>query len=234
MSFSVIIPVYNEEEILERNIKRLINLLDKRKEKYEILVIDNGSTDKTYEIGKKLEEKFRGKVRFFHIPKKGVGLAFKKAVENALFEKLISVDVDLTIDLNFIPECLKLLEENSIVIGSKKVGKDSRSIVRKFISDTFIFMTRCLLRLKFSDYSIGAKGYIKSDIVNYLNYVDRGSFYVIPLTYFVKRKGKNIKEIPVVCFDKRKSRFNLLHEIFYRFKNLIIFWLKVKCLKSIR
>ena len=163
---SILIPVYNEEKIIVKNVKRLVNFLDELKVPYEILICDNGSTDKTPMLGKMLAFNFPKKVRFLSVrEKKSVGCAFKKMVNEASYENLISLDADLSINYRyFIPRCFKLLKDNAMVIGSKKIGSEERKFYRKLMSNVFIFLTRALLGLKYSDFSIGAKGYRKSVI----------------------------------------------------------------------
>ena len=75
--------------------------------------------------------------------------------------------------------------------------------------------------MPYKDYSMAAKAYKKEAIINHIEKVDYGTSYVIDLIYFAKKDKKKIIEIPVSCFDKRKSKFNILHESLYRLKNLI-------------
>ncbi len=229
--FSVIIPVYNEEEIITQNIKKLIDFLDGLDgldKQYEIIICSNGSTDSTDEKGKRLEKEFPKKVKFLSIPKRGVGLAFKEGIKNAAYNNIISIDVDLTTDIRFIPEALEMLEEYHIVIGSKKVGKQHRSFFRVLLSGGFIFLVRILLGMGFQDYSIGSKAYKKDVIERWIRDIDHGSSYVIEIVYRAKESGYRIVEIPVFCEDTRKSKFNLKSEIFYRFKNLLKLFYNVR------
>lgn len=224
-NLSILIPVYNEEEILEKNVMKLVKFLDENFSNYEVIICSNGSNDKTNEIGRDLSHIYQGKVKFLSIDRRGVGLAFKEMVSNAKNEKLISLDMDLSIDMSFILECEKLLDSYDIVIGSKQLGKQNRRFYRKFISDCFITMVNSLLDLEFGDYSIAAKGYRKSKILKYLNRVDHGSFYVIDIIFHGKKDNLKLVEVPVLCEDKRKSKFNLYEEILYRFKNLLKLWI---------
>ncbi|MFH0862084.1 MAG: glycosyltransferase family 2 protein [Candidatus Altiarchaeota archaeon] len=224
--YSVLIPVYNEADILEAKLRELSAYLDMACPDYEIIVCSNGSTDRTDEIGRGLREP---RIRFISIPDRGVGRAFKRMVAEAKTAKLVSIDVDLTSDLNFIPQCVKLLDEFNIVIGSKNKGVQDRKWYRLFISGVFIALVRALLGLGHDDYSIGTKGWRRSDILGYVDGIDYGSSYVIELVYFVEKKdGKKVAETPVNCNDKRPSKFNLVHEIFYRFRNLVALWWRVK------
>ena len=220
-AFTIIIPVYNEEKILKDSIIKLLKYLKHIKSaRYEIIVIDNSSTDTTRELGEVLDG-----IKFISIPKRGVGLAFKKGVENASYENIISLDADLSIDLDFILRAIYLLENNTIVIGSKQVGEQKRTIFRKFLSSGFIFLTRKLLKLTYSDFSIGAKAYKTDFIKRHIDKIDRHTAYITRLIYYAKKENKKIAEIPVNCTDTRKSKFNLSYEVLYRFYNLIKLWL---------
>lgn len=233
-NFSIIIPVYNEEKIIVKNTKRLVKFLNKLRTPYEIVICDNGSSDRTAEKGEMLQRRFPKKIKFIRVPERGVGNAFKKAVLAASYNNLISIDIDLAIDLDFIPKCLALLRRYSIVLGSKSIGTQQRPMYRKILSNGFIFLVRVMLGLKYADYSIGAKGYRKNDIIDFVQNgeVDYGSFYVTSLSYHIIRSNKKVIEIPVVCNDTRRSRFNLLEEVGYRFKKLLKFWFKERIAKE--
>ncbi len=217
--FSIVIPVYNEEEIIESNVKKLIKFLHSYND-YEIIIANNGSTDKTLDKAKKLSRKYK-QVKFVTISIKGAGLAFKMAAKKSKHNILISQDMDLSTDLSFIDKAVKLMRRYDIVIGSKKIGKQERSFFRKIPSNIFIFLTKLLLNLDYEDYSMAAKAYRKKHVLKHLNKIDDGTSYVIELIYFGKKDNKKIIEIPVNCSDKRKSKFNIINESIYRFKNLV-------------
>jgi len=223
---SILIPVYNEGEIILENTKRLIEYMDKLNLKYEVVIVNNGSTDETEAKGYLLQKLYPGKVKFFSLPERGVGLAFRKLVEEARGEYLISMDMDLSVELEFIPECIDYLKHNSVVVGSKQMGEQSRPWYRTLLSNGFITLTRFLLGLDFHDYSMAAKGYHRSYILPYLKNIDHGSSYVIEIIYYLHKAKHSIIEIPVFCRDTRPSKFNLWKEVLYRFKNLIKLWLR--------
>lgn len=218
--FTIIIPVYNEESIIVKNTEKLISFLKKNKITYEIIICNNGSTDNTLKLAKQLEKKHEN-IKVISVPEKGVGTVFKKAVKLVKYDNIISVDMDLSTDLNFIFTSIHLLKNYDIVVGSKKMGSQKRSVLRKIPSTIFIFLVKLLLNLPYKDYSMAAKAYKKEAIIKHIDKVDYGTSYVIDLIYFAKRDKRRIMEIPVKCIDKRKSKFNLLHESLYRLKNLI-------------
>lgn len=221
--FTIIIPVYNESSIIEQNIIKLINYLNNLDYPYEIILANNGSTDSTYKLALSLTKKHK-EVKLVSINKRGVGLAFKKAVLASKYNIIISQDMDLSTDLNFIPQSLKLLKNHDVIIGSKRMGSQERSFLRKFISNTYIKLTYLILGLNYKDYSMAAKSYKKDIILNCINNIDYGTGYVLEIIYYAKLNNKRIVEIPVACYDKRKSKFNLFNEIIYRF--FILFKIK--------
>jgi len=226
---SVIIPVYNEEAIIGRNVTRLVSYMSGLKLPYEIIISDNGSTDRTAEISRRLVVEHPNRVRLVALAKRGVGRAFKAAAGAARYDDIVSLDADLTIDFcKFVPECVRLLRSNSMVVGSKTVGSQRRPLVRKLMSWTYIFLARRLLGLGITDHSIGAKGYRRADVLPFMADVDAGSFYVTAFAYRMLKAGKRIAEVPVYCADSRPSKFSLPYEAIYRLGRLVLFWLREK------
>ena len=225
MNLTITIPVYNEEPIIVKNTEKLVRFLKAKKITHELILCNNGSTDNTLKLAKKLEKKHKN-IRVISISQKGVGTVFKKAVKMSKHNNIISVDMDLSTDLEFIPKALKLLQDYDIVVGSKKMGKQERSFFRTIPSTVFIFLVKLFLNLPYRDYSMAAKAYKREAIIKHIGRVDYGTSYVIDLIYFAKKDKKRILEIPVMCHDKRKSKFNIINESIYRFKNLVKIFLK--------
>jgi hypothetical protein len=141
------------------------------------------------------------------------------------YECLISLDMDLAVALRFVPEALRLLEEYDIVIGSKKLGVENRSLYRRLGSDFFVAYSR-MLGLPFDDYSLGAKAYRKSVLDAYRGAIGRGTFYVQHIIALAHRDGLKLKQIPVECMDNRRSRFNLCWEGLYKFWRISMLWIR--------
>lgn len=158
--FTIFIPVYNEEYLIVKNTERLIAYLNSLGAPYEVIIGSNGSTDKTIELGEGLQKRYNN-LKFFHINETGPGSALRKAVSMASYEHVISVDMDLSVDLNFIKMANVLLTDYDVVVGSKRMGAQKRSFIRKLASAMFIFCAMILLGLSFDDYSLAAKAYRK-------------------------------------------------------------------------
>lgn len=224
-AFTVFIPVYNEELIMEQNVKLLREYLDSLQTPYEIVIGSNGSTDKTVEIGERLQQAYPN-LKFVHTAERGVGNALRKAIPMMTHEHVISADMDLSVDLNFIKQSAKLLSDYDIVVGSKRMGSQERSMLRKVASASFIFCSMLLLRLSFDDYSLAAKAYKKKILLECADKIDPGTFYVIEILYHAGRRGYSAALIPAPCHDTRVSKFNLWNEGVYRFAKLFRLWWK--------
>ena len=216
---TVFIPVYNEESLLPSNTMRLIRFLSNLDIPYEILIGSNGSFDRTVTIVSGLSRECPG-LSWFHLPEKGVGAAFVEAVKRARYDRIVTVDMDLSIDLDFIEKSYYLLDDHDMVIGSKITGNQIRSWIRCAASNLFIQLAKRLLHMDFHDYSIAAKAYRKEFAMKYLDCMDRHTFYVVNIIFKASLNGNKLTEIPVSCVDLRESRFNLLHEGIYKFGNL--------------
>ncbi len=225
--FTVAIPVLNEEAILVPNTERLLAFLDSLDREFELIIGSNGSTDSTTALGVDLSRRFP-RVTFFHIPQRGVGLAFRQFVQRARYPLLVSIDMDLSVDLEFVRAALWLLETHDVVIGSKKLGKQKRSWMRKTGSDLFLRIARLFLGMTYEDYSIAAKAYRVETLKRYAACIDAGSSYVLEITYRVQRGGGRVVEIPVSCEDWRASKFNLVHEAVYKYGKLFRLWLRTR------
>ncbi|MBI4549441.1 MAG: glycosyltransferase family 2 protein [Candidatus Omnitrophica bacterium] len=217
---SVFIPVFNEAEILEKNTAGLVRYLDSKRYAFEIILGSNGSTDETCRIGEALARN-DARIKFFHLPQKGPGSAFREALPRFAHEAVVCLDMDLSTDLCFVDDALKLLDDYDIVVGSKIAGSQTRPLVRKLGSALFILLSRRLLGLEYRDYSIGGKAYRTPVLREFAGAIDEYTAYVLNILHRAKAAGKRIIEIGVRCVDNRRSRFNLFYEGRYKFSSLL-------------
>ena len=225
--FTVGIPVYNEEAILVSNTERLLAFCDGLGREYEIIIGSNGSTDSTTAIGADLSRRFQ-RVSFFHVPERGVGLAFRQFVQRARHPFLVSLDMDLSVDLSFVPTALDLLETHDIVVGSKKLGNQNRTLFRRLGSDSFLQAVKIVLGIAYEDYSIAAKAFRVQTLRRFVDRINQGSSYVLEICYFTHRTGGRVTQVPVSCEDWRASKFNLWREAWYKYRHLFGLWLRTR------
>jgi len=224
VEFSLGIPVWNEELILVQNMTRLCHYLEGLGV-YEIIIVSNGSTDRSAQLGHSLASE-NPHIRFFEIAQRDVAGAFRLMLREARSDFLISLDMDLSADLKFIDQALALLPSCDLVVGSKKKGDQHRRRLRKLGSDLYIRCANGLLKLGVEDYSMGAKGYRVPFFRGFYERLGKGTCYVVNCIYLARWNGGKIAEIPIACHDLRKSRFNLFYEGFHKFSHLTGLYLK--------
>lgn len=223
---TLLFPLYNEEGCLRESVETALAYLEERGLRAEVLLGSNGSTDGTCAVGACLEAEYPGVVRFFHLEERGVvGEVFLRAMEMAASNRLVSMDVDLSVHLDFIPRALALLDDHAVVVGSKQSGTQNRSLLRRFGSGAFIFCAQVLLKLPYDDYSIGAKAYDVRRVTGHLDGLSPDTNYVLDILHNCHGACLPVAVLPILCVDWRTSRFNLGLEALVRFSHLFRVWL---------
>ena len=151
---------YNEKE----NIKKLLENLNHLKIDIDILVIDDNSPDKTWEILQELEKNSNNLKVIVRKDKSGLDTAHKLAFEYAKnngYEKFISMDADLSHDPNEIPKMIDILNKSSFVIGSRYIegGKCEMSSHRLMLSIVGNKFIKKLLRIDCNEFTTSYRGF---------------------------------------------------------------------------
>src|SRR3989344_2329018 len=152
-SFSLIIPIYNEEEILETQVGKLMGEIERilPHADYEIVLVENGSLDRTYNKAYKLSKTY-SQIKLVRLDYSSYGQAFKEGLRYAKFDNVFQFDIDFW-GIEFIELSLLLLNRYDFVIGSKNLGnsEDRRPLVRKFTSKMLEFLLKFYFGVPFSD-----------------------------------------------------------------------------------
>lgn len=156
---SFFLPAYNEEENIEKSVMDVKTILEKIAQEYEVIIVDDGSKDKTGKIADGLSRKFRSKIKVVHHkPNRGYGGALKSGFEASRFEWVAFADSDGQFDYS---EIIKFIEEQKatgadLVLGIR--GQRADSMIRKLFTLVWSkILPRILLGLKVTDYSCGFK-----------------------------------------------------------------------------
>ncbi len=173
---SVVIPAYNEEEnigILYASVKKVLETLCK---KYEIVFVDDGSTDKTYDTLREIHQNDRA-LKVIKLRKNfGQTPALTAGIENAGGDIIITMDADLQNDPEDIPRLLEKMSEGyDIVSGWRKDRKD-RAITRKIPSKIANWLIGAITGVRIHDYGCTLKAYRNSIIKGMHLYSDMHRF----------------------------------------------------------
>jgi len=212
---TIVIPVYNEEAILFDAVTGLREHLAERGWSYEILIAENGSRDRTVQIGEELAQKYP-EVSFFSLGEPNYGKALKEGILRARGTFVICEEIDLC-DVDFHARALASLEasEADMVIGSKLLGgaEDDRPMIRHAASMFYTGLLRVTLGFKGTD-THGLKAFRRSALLDTVRacLVDKDVF-ASEFVIRAERGGIRIKEIPVRVVEKRPPSINLFKRV---------------------
>ncbi len=218
---SVIVPVYNEGECIQENSLMLVSYLRSILSSFEVILVENGSIDDTLSKAKSLSSKLP-EVRCFSLPEPCLGEALKTGMQNATYDKVIYFPIDLSINLDFIRECVPLLDSYHIVTGSKRMSeaRDVRPLRRRVASRGYHFLVRTLFRTDITD-STCVKGYQRDVALELMNHIPSDSMiYETELLLEAEKEGLRVHQIPVTVTDPRKGRQPLGSKVFTKFQGL--------------
>lgn len=234
MKLSIVIPIYNEETILEQEVERLITDMKARSyREYELLLVENGSHDRTHAIADELAKRFE-EIRVFHLRDAGYGPAMKHGLLQAQGEFVVLFNIDFW-DVDFISKALDLQKEKNLdmVVGSKTMegAEDTRPFVRRLITRTFNALLRFVFGFSGTD-THGMKLLVREKMTPIIQQckTEREIFD----TEFVMRAqhaGLKTEEIPVVCEEKRKTTYAIAKRIPRTAKDLLILFFSLRFLQ---
>lgn len=123
MSISIAIPAYNEQASLEAVTREVVATLDAMEHEYEVLIIDDGSTDETGEIADRMAEKYEHVSAIHHHPNQGLGAVYRTAFTHATGDYVTIIAGDGEIPASTIPTFLPLMDNADMVLGFLPSGK---------------------------------------------------------------------------------------------------------------
>ena len=220
---SIVIPVYNEEAILYDAISGLREKFGEKGWSYEIIVAENGSRDKTVEIGMDMATR-HSDVQFFSLGEPNYGKAMREGILRARGTFVICEENDLC-DVDFHARALAVLEDSGadLVIGSKLLGgaQDDRPLIRHAASMFYNGLLRVTLGFHGTD-THGLKAFRRSALLDTVRacLVDKDVF-ASEFVIRAERGGIRIKEIPVRVIEKRPPSINLFKRVPNVIKNVI-------------
>ena len=207
-NFSIVIPIFNEEEILEESTNAIFSLCKRMEIDFEIIFSENGSTDKTKAIAEELTNK-HPEIKIISNPEPNYGNALKTGFKIAKNDLVISFDIDYYSE-SFLSEALKL--------GS---SEDGRRFIRRLATNFFVILLKTLFGTKLSD-THGMKAIKKSEIEKFLpKVISTQDIFDTELLIRIEKNGGKIKEVPAKVNEIRPSVSLIYKRIPRTLKSLI-------------
>lgn len=222
---TLLIPAYNEEAIILKTLDAAYSFLSPKGYKWEILVVDDGSSDKTAELVKKHKG---GNTKLITLSKnQGKGAALRKGILASGGDFIIFSDADLSVDLANIDSFLKELKLHSVVIGSRRSKGAEIAVHQPWLRENmgrfFTFITKLVTGVGVSDFTCGFKGFRASAArkVFKLSRIKRWAYDAEILFLASKKFGFSIKEMPIKWTNREATRVVLLKAVSTSLRDLL-------------
>ncbi|MBQ9990249.1 MAG: glycosyltransferase [Lachnospiraceae bacterium] len=232
ISITLLFPVLNERLRLEKGIRQTMKYMRENVTiPYQLLILDNGSTDETPQIGKKLEKEYP-QVRYVQVGERGVGVAFRKGIELNESEIVGYMDIDLSTDLKYLGKTIHMFEtlpQLDYVNGSrfsKQSDTRGRKWYRKITSAGLVFLLKTIFGMKSTDAVCGFT-FLRKEAAERLvreSSRENGWFYTIEFLLRAERDGMNICDLPV----EWQEDYNTTVKIAKTVKNYLVQIYKLK------
>jgi dolichol-phosphate mannosyltransferase len=216
----IIIPTYNESD----NIEKLLDLISRTDPAAHVLIVDDNSPDRTYEIVERLmQTSYPGRLFLLkRAGKLGLGTAYIAGFKWALardYDYIFEMDADFSHDPKYLPAFLAAIEKNDLVLGSRYVpggGVKNWGLLRKFISRGGSLYARTILGLSLRDLTGGFKCFRRQvlEAIDLDSVKSNGYSFQIEMTYRARCQGFRICETPIVFEDRTAGKSKMSRKIF--------------------
>lgn len=224
-SLSVFFPFWNEEKNIDRVVENAIPIIKKCAHKWEIIVIDDGSSDKTLEKAEDLAKKYSNIRVISHTPNRGYGAALKEGFENARYNFVAFTDGDGQFDFSEIEKFIEKIETSDIVIGYRKQRRDN--VIRHILMNMLKVWDLIFFGFRFKDIDCGFKMFKKEALEQILPLRSEGAMITTEILAKSVRKKLKIKEVEVMHYPREygdQSGANIPVIIRAVLESLILWW----------
>ncbi|MBI4228113.1 MAG: glycosyltransferase family 2 protein, partial [Deltaproteobacteria bacterium] len=211
VDLSIVIPVLNEAENLDPLYAQLTLALGNSNKSYEIIFIDDGSTDSSYEILENLQKE-DGRVQVIRFRRNfGQAAAFSAGFDYARGDVIITMDADLQNDPLDIPKLLKKLEDGYDVVSGWRIDRKDQFLTRQLPSRIANFIISRMTEVKLHDYGCSLKAYRREVVKNIKLYGEMHRFIPALASWM----GIKVSEIPVNHSPRSsgKSKYGLMRTV---------------------
>ncbi|OGY09731.1 MAG: hypothetical protein A2782_02740 [Candidatus Blackburnbacteria bacterium RIFCSPHIGHO2_01_FULL_43_15b] len=221
---SVVVPAYNEEVNIKRGApEKLVSYLKEQKYTWEVIFVDDGSTDNTASLLEKLKNQEQ-RVRLIRNPHQGKAATVTTGVGKAIGAIILFTDTDQATPMNQVEKFLPHFKQGyDVVIGSRH-GRAGMPFIRKITAYGFVILRTMILRLPFKDTQTGFKAFRQEaarDIFSRLKIFGKGGVisgaavkagFDLEILFVARKLGYKIKEMSVEWHHPGTTRVNIIKD----------------------
>ncbi len=224
ISLSIIIPAHNEEKTLPQSLGQVFSFLAEQDYTAEVIVVENGSRDRTFIIANELSATFPN-LRVLKNKIAGKGRAVQRGMLEARGEYRIFCDADLSMPIEEIARFIPPHHDEDIVIASREVEgaiRYNEPHLRHLTGRIFNFLIRLLALPKIHDTQCGFKGFrarVAEDLFQHQSI--EGWAFDVEILYIAKKRGYEIVELPIPWYYNDDSKVSVLRDSWRMFWDLL-------------
>lgn len=201
---SIFFPFWNEVENIEEVVKRAVPVAERVAEKWEILLIDDGSSDTTLQKAQKLSKEYPNVKVYHHTVNRGYGAALKTGFEHANHDFILFTDGDLQFDFSEVTQFIDQIEHADIVIGYRKKRNDS--FIRNILMSLLKLWDYVFFQFHFKDIDCGFKMFRREAIKAIMPLRSEGAMITTEILAKAKAKKLRIKEVGVHHYPRKHGQ----------------------------
>lgn len=208
---SIVIPAYDEEPNIVSTLQDVAQYLKTKNYTYEIIIVDDGSNDKTAELASSCGYLFNAFTLLRNPSNKGKGYSVQKGILKAVGEFILFMDADNSTRINQIDGLFNaIFDGNDIAIASRRIPgakiEEYQPIHRIIMGNTYIFLSKIILGTSVKDYNCGFKLFKKETAKLLFSQTKRDDWsFDSEFIYLASRFKFKIKEVPTIWQDKKKT-----------------------------
>jgi glycosyltransferase involved in cell wall biosynthesis len=217
--FSIIIPANNEEAGIASVLERILSVMNRNNINYELLVVDDGSTDRTAEL---VRESGVGLIQ--HSSNRGYGAALKTGISRANYNAILITDADGTYPNEQILDLIRVYKEGNfdMVVGARTGENVSVPVIRKPAKWIISKLANYLIGLKIPDLNSGLRVMRKETLEKFMQILPDGFSFTTTITLAMLTSNHSVKYIPIDYFSRKgKSKIRPIYDTL-NFMQLII------------
>jgi len=232
-SLSMVVPALNEEDLLEDFIRKSVKDLSQVADDFEIILINDGSTDKTLEIANKLTKEFK-QLKIIDLGRNfGTGASIIPGFKSASKDIVFNNTVDAFFDTKDLPELLPYLENFDVVSGYRSDLK-ANNFYQKILTICNYNLIKLLFGLNLKAFQ--TLQFHRNSFFKEVNIEARSSFLSPELLIKANNMGKSIKEVEIVFHARKKgeSKGGRPYQVIRSISDILKFWFLWNILKKIK
>jgi glycosyltransferase involved in cell wall biosynthesis len=224
---SIVIPAFNEEQRLPATLEKIANYIREKRPETEVIVVDDGCTDKTAEVARAWADKI-GPLRVVSNGRnRGKGFSVRHGSLEAKGDIILFTDADLSAPIEQGEKLLAALQSHDVAIGSRAVDRSlievHESAFREFAGIIFNKIVRVILRLPFVDTQCGFKAFRRERCLIIFEQQTIERFGFDPeLLYLARHHGLSIIEVPVRWAHSPATKVNMMRDSVQMFLDVFI------------